>query len=68
MTTKKVSKVVKEVATKQEETKFTKEQIIKAKKYRDRRDLVNAILVNNNSYTLTEVDELINKFMKGSVN
>jgi len=58
----KVSEVAEEVAI-----KFTKEQIIKAKKYRDRRDLVNALLVNENSYTLNEVDELIEKFMKGSV-
>lgn len=56
-----------EVSATQEEVKFTKEQIVKAKKYRDRRDLVNALLVRDNSYTLSEVDELIDKFMKGSV-
>lgn len=56
-----------EVSATQEEVKFTKEQIVKAKKYRDRRDLVNALLIRDNSYTLSEVDELIDKFMKGSV-
>lgn len=56
-----------EASATQDEVKFTKEQIVKAKKYINRRDLVNALLVNGNSYTLNEVDELINKFMKGSV-
>ena len=60
-----MAEIVDEV--KSEETKFAKEQILKSKKYVNRRDLINALLINENSYTLLEVAELINKFMKGSV-
>jgi len=50
-----------------EEIKFTKEQILKSKKYRDQRDLINALLVNGRSYTLNDVDSMIEKFMKEGV-
>lgn len=50
-----------------EEVKFTKEQILKSKNYRDKRDLINALLVNGRSYDLNEVDKMIEEFMKGSV-
>jgi len=52
---------------KSEEVKFTKEQILKSKKYRDQRDLINALLVNGRSYTLDDVDIMIEKFMKEGV-
>lgn len=47
---------------------FTKEQIVSAKKYIHRKDVVNVILKNEQSYTLDEVDELIENFMKEKVN
>lgn len=50
-----------------EEVKFTKEQILKSKKYSDQRDLINALLKEGKSYLLTEVDEMIEKFMKEGV-
>lgn len=46
---------------------FTKEQILASAKYRNRRDLVDALLDGNTSYTTKTVDELINRFMKGQV-
>lgn len=49
------------------ETTYTKEQILKSKKYREKRDLINALLVNGRSYTLTTVDDMIEKFLKGEV-
>jgi len=49
------------------ESTFTKEQILKSKNYRHKRDLINALLVNGKSYTLTTVDEMIENFLKGDV-
>lgn len=51
-----------------DEAKFTKEQILNSKKYSEKRDLINALLENNKSYSLAEVDEMIEKFMKEGVN
>lgn len=53
---------------KQQEAKFTKEQILAAKRYADRRDALGAILADGKEYTLKEVDSLLDKFMKGKVN
>lgn len=47
---------------------YTKEQILSAKKYIHRKDVVNVVLKDRQSYTLKEVDDLIEKFMKGKVN
>lgn len=46
---------------------FTKEQILAAKKYADRRDLLSVLLADNKQYTLAEADRLINEFMKKGV-
>ena len=46
---------------------FTKEQILKSEKYKNRVDLINTLLTNDKLYDLAEVDEAITKFMKGSV-
>ncbi|HBF2786906.1 TPA: hypothetical protein KN142_000817 [Clostridioides difficile] len=45
--------------------KFTKEQIVNSKKYITRKDLLNAILKENELYSFSEVGEIINNFMKG---
>ncbi|MBO3444018.1 MULTISPECIES: hypothetical protein [Clostridia] len=47
--------------------KFSKNQITNSKKYRKRRDLLNAILDKSKHYSMDEVDRLIEKFMKGEV-
>ena len=46
---------------------FTKEKILKFKRYKYRTDLLNALLDNVKVYTIEEVDSLIDKFMKGKV-
>jgi hypothetical protein len=51
----------------QQESKFTKEQILGSKKYSNRRDVLVAILSDDKSYTLEQVDSLLDKFMKGKV-
>lgn len=48
-------------------TCFTKTQLLASKKYRGRKDVVNALLEDNRTYTMDEADAVINKFMKGRV-
>ncbi len=56
-----------EQAVKQPETKFEKKQLIVSKKYASSRDLVDALLEDKRLYTIMEVDNLINKYRKGTV-
>lgn len=49
------------------EKKFNKQQILASEKYKNRRDLVEALLEEDKNYTIEKVEELINKFMKGQV-
>lgn len=46
---------------------FTKEQIVNSKKYDKSKDLLRAILKENENYTTDEVDKKIEKFMKRKV-
>ena len=46
---------------------FSKEQILASAKYSKRRDLVDALLKDNEKYTMETVDNMIEKFMKGKV-
>lgn len=50
------------------EPRFTKNQILTAAKYNHRRDALSAILTDGESYTIKEVNSLLEKFMKGKVN
>lgn len=50
-----------------DEPKFSKEQIIAAKRFQHRRDLVAAVLDDDKQYTMTEVETLMEKYMKGKV-
>ena len=47
--------------------KYTKEQLLKAKRYSQRKDLINALLEDNRQYTIDEVDAAIENFLKGKV-
>ncbi|EQJ83198.1 TPA: hypothetical protein KOP60_002625 [Clostridioides difficile] len=51
--------------SKEDNYKFTKEQIVNSKKYVNRKDLLNAILKENELYSFSEVEDMINNFMKG---
>ncbi|HBF2177005.1 hypothetical protein KLM55_14500 [Clostridioides difficile] len=51
--------------SKEENYKFTKEQMVNSKIYVNRKDLLNAILKDNELYSFSEVEEIIDKFMKG---
>ena len=45
------------------QARFSKEDLVKSKKYQHRRDLLNAILEDDKKYTIQEVDSKIEKFM-----
>lgn len=49
------------------EAVFSKEQILKAANYRERRDLLSVLLKDDQQYSLAEVDQTIEKFMKKRV-
>lgn len=53
--------------TKQNEQKFSKEQILASARYANRRDLVDALLDKDKSYTFETVDNMIEKYKKGRV-
>lgn len=48
-----------------EKIKYTKSQIVQSKKYVFRRDALNALLKENEEYTLTQVDEMLKQFDEG---
>lgn len=49
------------------ESLFSKEQLLAAKRFQDRKDIVNAILSPDKQYTVNTVEEMIEKYMKGQV-
>ncbi len=50
-----------------QETGYTSGQILASARYRDRRDLVSALLDDGRTYTIAEVDQEVDRFMKGKV-
>ena len=56
-----------EIKVVMDDNKYSKQQILKSKKYSDKQDLINALLKDNSQYTLSQVDKIINDFMKGVV-
>lgn len=55
-----VGKAIKEVAT-----QFTKQQLLESRKYRYRRDALEALLKDGGKYTHAQVDNLLEQFYKG---
>lgn len=49
------------------EIMFTKQQLLASKKYAEKKDLLNALLVDDRSYSMAEVEETLNSFLKGKV-
>lgn len=47
--------------------KFSKTQIVNSKRFKENRDLLNAILEDNYVYTLDEIEVRIKEFKKGKV-
>lgn len=49
------------------EPKFTKDSLVHSKRFRNERDLVFALLEDGVEYTVSEVEEMITNYMKGTV-
>lgn len=49
------------------ESEYTKNQIINSKTFKDNKDLLNAVLKENKSYTKKEINEIIENYKKGKV-
>lgn len=49
------------------ENKFSKEQLIASSRFRDRRDILEALLETGELYTVKAVEEKIESYMKGKV-
>lgn len=47
--------------------KYGKEELLKADRYRQKADLIEALLEPDTGYTIKEVDAVIEKFLKGKV-
>ncbi len=63
---KKVSREPSENTGKGENT-FTKEQLLAAQRFRDRRDMADALLLPGRQYTAEDVEEKIARYKKGKV-
>lgn len=51
----------------QEVETFTKEQLLSAKKYSNRKDILGVLLEDGKQYSFEQVDTLMDDFMKGKV-
>lgn len=49
------------------EPSFTKDALVNSKRFRNNRDLVSALLKDDVEYTVSEVETMIAKYMKGKV-
>ena len=47
--------------------KYKKENILRSKRYAKRRDALSFLLEDGKSYSLDEVDKILNTFLKGKV-
>lgn len=56
-----------ETAAEKESAGYTREQILKARRYRGQRDLICALLEDGKRVSLEEVDRLVNEYLKGKV-
>ena len=59
--------MVKAAKSEQTEPKFSREQIVASKKYRNHMDFLKGNLADTQEYSLREVDALIETYMKGQV-
>lgn len=50
---------------KEKEKVFTKDQLLKSKKFADNKDAINAVLDKEKQYTIKEATAVLQLFMKG---
>jgi hypothetical protein len=46
---------------------FTKDALVNSKRFCDKRDIVSALLKDGVKYTISDVEDMIAKYMKGKV-
>ena len=46
---------------------FTKQQLAESKRYKEKRDLLEALLENGKTYTIAQVDKIIGDYLKKEV-
>ena len=46
---------------------FSKAQLVSSKRFRERRDIVNALLDEDKKYTAEAVEKMMENYMKGTV-
>jgi hypothetical protein len=49
------------------ESKFSKNQLLAADRFRDRRDILTALLSPDKTYTVKAVEQMIENYLKGQV-
>lgn len=49
------------------ESKFSKEQLLSSERFKNRRDIVDALLSPDRQYAYNTVEKMIDKYMKGQV-
>ena len=52
---------------KDDEILYSKEQIIASKKYSNRKDILNVLLKDDEEYSFSKIDEIIENFMNREV-
>ena len=52
---------------KDDEVLYSKEQIITSKKYSNRKDILNVLLKDDEEYSFSKIDEIIENFMNKEV-
>ncbi|BEO96218.1 hypothetical protein FNSP10_13590 [Fusobacterium nucleatum] len=52
---------------KDDEVLYSKEQIITSKKYSNRKDILNVLLKDDEEYSFSRIDEIIENFMNKEV-
>lgn len=62
-----MAKKIESAASAAKEPVFSKESLLKSKRFRDIRDLVSAILEDGVEYTIPEAEDMIANYMKGMV-
>jgi hypothetical protein len=53
--------------TRKPENLFSKEQLIHSERFRDRRDLLEALLLSGGQYTIRQAEQMMEDYRKGKV-
>ena len=56
-----------EIAAEKTEHTFSKAQLASSQRFRDRRDIISALLDEDKKYTVDAVEQMIENYMKGQV-